>query len=145
MFFTSTGICRSWRSTLPSNPGALAQSGSALGWCSNCPQELSPSSASDWATNSPSRIWPLDQPRLLASQEPKRRSAMAQYRIGQAILSPEQPDFDQMLGSAYNSRLRPICQCVGDPGIPMYIVQINGRFWPKQMPNPGANTPSAAP
>ena len=62
---------------------------------------------------------------------------MAQYRIGQAILSPEQPDFDQMLGSAYNSRLRPICQCVGDPGVPMYIVQINGRFWLKRMPNTG--------
>lgn len=62
---------------------------------------------------------------------------MAQYRIGQAILSPDQPDFEQMLGSAYNSKLRPMCQCVGALGIPMYIAQINGRFWLKRMPNTG--------
>ena len=62
---------------------------------------------------------------------------MARYSIGQATVSPDQPDFEQMLQSAYNSKLRPNCLCVGASGVPMYISQINGRFWLKRMPDTG--------
>jgi len=62
---------------------------------------------------------------------------VARYSIGQATVSPDQPDFEQMLQSAYNSKLRPNCLCVGASGVPMYISQINGRFWLKRMPDTG--------
>lgn len=62
---------------------------------------------------------------------------MSNYRINAAVISPENPDFQDLLRSAYQARLRPMCLCKGEPGIPMYIALVNDRFWLKRMPNSG--------
>ncbi len=59
------------------------------------------------------------------------------YRIGSILVQPEQPDFASVLAEAYRARVRPLCLCKGEPGLPMYIACINGHYYLKRMPNTG--------
>jgi hypothetical protein len=62
---------------------------------------------------------------------------MAQYKIGSLMVSPTQADFEQQLQVAHGAKLRPVCMCVGDDGLLMYIAHANNRYWLKRMPNTG--------
>jgi hypothetical protein len=62
---------------------------------------------------------------------------MPNYRIGTRVLAPDQPDFEALVERAYKASLRPLCLCSGDPGSPMYIASVQGRYILKRMPNSG--------
>ena len=63
---------------------------------------------------------------------------MTSYRIGDAIIGKSDPGFNELLGSAYKSRERPVCLC-RPCGIGMYVVCVEGRFHIKRMPNTGSD------
>lgn len=62
---------------------------------------------------------------------------MAQYRIGSECYQQGSQDLDAGLARAYASKSRPQCLCHGEPGLPMYIAFVNGRYWLKRMPKTG--------
>jgi len=57
-------------------------------------------------------------------------------------VNPNQPDVASILAQAYEEskakgKLRPMCLCNGEPGLPMYIVKVNDNYYLKRMPNTG--------
>jgi hypothetical protein len=57
-------------------------------------------------------------------------------------VNPHQPDISKILAQAYEEfkakgKLRPMCLCNGEPGLPMYIVKVSENFYLKRMPNTG--------
>lgn len=61
------------------------------------------------------------------------------YKIGNKLCSPGDPALDQILENAYTEKVRPLCMCKGEPGIPMYIAHLteNNRYLIKRMPSTG--------
>ncbi len=67
---------------------------------------------------------------------------MTTYRIGSILVNPNQPDISKIFAQAYEEfktkgKLRPMCLCNGEPGLPMYIVKVNDNYYLKRMPNTG--------
>ncbi len=67
---------------------------------------------------------------------------MTTYRIGSILIKPNEPEIAKILAQAYEEfnakgKLRPMCLCNGEPGIPMYIVKVNDNYYLKRMPNSG--------
>lgn len=56
--------------------------------------------------------------------------------IGNVEVEVASPNLPQLLKSAYNDKIRPLCLCVS-PGVPMYIARVNGNEIVKRMPNTG--------
>jgi hypothetical protein len=65
---------------------------------------------------------------------------MAHYKIGQQVVSSEQVGFDRLLESFYpiQETERPVCICK-EPGNPMYIARVGGKYIIKRMPNTGSS------
>lgn len=61
------------------------------------------------------------------------------YKIGSKRVEMDDPDLDSLLEDAYNDKVRPLCMCKGEPGIPMYISHISesDRYLIKRMPSSG--------
>ncbi len=58
------------------------------------------------------------------------------------LVNPKQADIAKILAQAYaeykaKGKLRPMCLCNGEPGLPMYIVNSNDNYFIKRMPNTG--------
>ncbi len=62
---------------------------------------------------------------------------MGQYLIGNETFTQDHPDLEAALARAYAAKTRPACLCHSEPGIPMYIAFVNGKYWLKRMPNSG--------
>ncbi len=60
------------------------------------------------------------------------------YRIGQAIVTEEEPAFGAILKEAHRTRQRPVCLCC-DEGAAMYIARIGEQFLVKRMPLSGSD------
>jgi hypothetical protein len=61
---------------------------------------------------------------------------MTSYRIGDEIVGKEAAHFNELLGTIYKSKERPVCLC-RPGGIEMYVVHLADRFYIKRMPNTG--------
>lgn len=63
---------------------------------------------------------------------------MAFYRFGEQVVSSDQIGFEKLLESFYGIQEaeRPVCQCK-EPGGPMYIACVGGKYIIKRMPNTG--------
>src|SRR4051812_15538420 len=59
------------------------------------------------------------------------------FRIGEAILSTNDPQLAPTLANAHARRIRPLCLC-REPGAPLYVARVAGQFIPKRMPGTGA-------
>lgn len=62
---------------------------------------------------------------------------MSRYRIGRILFYPDQPNAGAVLEEAYKAKVRPMCLCKGEPGLPMYIAHIGNGYYLKRMPNTG--------
>jgi hypothetical protein len=60
------------------------------------------------------------------------------FRIGDHIISHDDPRLETLLASVHGTKQRPLCLC-RDPGVEMYVAKINGRHVIKRMPNTGAD------
>jgi len=58
------------------------------------------------------------------------------FRIGEAILSTNNPQLAPALANAHAQRIRPLCLCQ-EPGASMYVARVAGQFIPKRMPGTG--------
>lgn len=61
---------------------------------------------------------------------------MADYQVGSAPLSTDDPGFDQALARAYEQRQDVFCLCKAKP-LPMYLAKVGSRHIVKRMPNTG--------
>src|SRR5215207_11568275 len=59
------------------------------------------------------------------------------FRIGEAILSTNDPQLAPALADAHARRIRPLCLC-RKPAAPLYVARGAGQFIPKRMPGTGA-------
>jgi hypothetical protein len=63
---------------------------------------------------------------------------MTTYRIADEIVEKSDSGFNELLGSVYKNKERPVCLC-RPVGIEMYVVHVEGRFYIKRMPNTGGD------
>src|SRR6266542_2024294 len=62
---------------------------------------------------------------------------MAQYKIADYIVAAEDPGFERLLATIYDSDQRPLCLCRGTPGIEMYVAHVGDHYIIKRMPYSG--------
>lgn len=55
----------------------------------------------------------------------------------QRIRSDDNNTLQAALAEIYESKIRPLCLCT-EPGIPMYVAHVHGKYWVKRMPNSGS-------
>lgn len=69
---------------------------------------------------------------------------MRRFRIADRIIGESASDLQTVLADAHRRRIRPLCVCM-DPGLPMYIAQVEDQYLVKRMPLSGSEHDAACP
>ena len=69
---------------------------------------------------------------------------MRRFRIADRIIGESASDLQTVLADAHRRRIRPLCMCM-DPGLAMYIAQVEDQYLVKRMPLSGSEHDAACP